>query len=167
MANLLSYSRILLAILFVYLVSSARLHVAFVVMSIAAITDYLDGYVARKTNSVTAFGAILDPIADRIFVLCLCVALVIKYWQEPLFQLASALLAARELFVAIGFLWFKRKGIKIAVTRLGKVATAFVFIAFVVIFILPKLGIYLLLAAIAVYMVSALDYATKAWRQIA
>lgn len=53
MANLISYSRILLAVLFIYLVATTNaISAAIAVMVIAAVTDYLDGYVARKPKSV-------------------------------------------------------------------------------------------------------------------
>lgn len=166
MANLLSYSRILLAFLFVYLVSTTRISIALAVLVLAAITDYLDGFLARKTDTSTSFGAVLDPIADRIFILSLCTALLIKFWQQPLFKLVSVLLITREIFVGLGFLWFKTRGAKLAVTSLGKASTAFVFTSFVVIFVLPKAGIYLLLAATALYLVSSLNYAIDARRQM-
>lgn len=163
MANLLSYSRILLAFVLIYLVQTRSLSTALAVIVVAAVTDYLDGFVARKTETISAFGAILDPIADRIFILSLCAALLIRFWQLPLFKLASILLIARESLISLGFLWLKTKSKKMAVTRLGKAATAFVFISFVVVFVLPKVGIYFLVVAITLYWISALDYARNAW----
>jgi len=165
MANLISYSRIFLAFLFVYLVMQAHTWPAIFVMSLAAVTDYLDGQVARRFNNVTSFGALLDPIADRIFVLSVCLALYIKF-DQGLIKLVIVSLVGREILISQGFYWLKMKGIVLEVSRFGKISTAFVFISFVVTFVLPKLGIYLLLAASGLYWISALDYTLKAWRKL-
>ena len=161
MANLLSYSRIFLAFFLVYLIIQAQSWPAVFVMLIAAVTDFLDGKVARKLGQTTSFGALLDQIADRIFVLSVCLALYIKF-DEGLIRLAILLLLAREIIIALGFVWLKLKDIKLEVSRLGKISTAFVFTSFVITFVLPEQGIYLLLAASGLYWLSALNYAVQA-----
>jgi CDP-diacylglycerol--glycerol-3-phosphate 3-phosphatidyltransferase len=165
MANLFSYSRIFLAILFTYLIYQSQAVPAFLVLSLAATTDYLDGYFARKLNQVSDFGTMLDPVADRILIISVCLALLIKFWQ-PSFKLAAIVLICREVLVSLGYFWLKNKGVVIRVSRLGKVSTAFVFISFVITFILPKQGIYLLLAAIGLYFISTLAYVFEARRKI-
>jgi len=65
--NLLTLSRIFLAALFFfYLMSSRWLSIGFILFFLAGITDYFDGYLARKYNAVSQLGEILDPIADKI-----------------------------------------------------------------------------------------------------
>jgi len=165
MANLLSYSRIFLAFILIYLIIQAHTWPAVIVILVAAITDYLDGKVARKLGQTSDFGALLDPIADRIFVLSVCLALYITFEQGPV-RLAIMLLVGREILISLGFYWLKLKGIRLEVSRFGKISTAFVFTSFVVTFVLPEQGTYLLLIASGLYWLSALDYAPKAWRKL-
>src|SRR5436305_4899696 len=63
--NILSLSRILLAVLFIPAGGTARI----ALICLAGVTDFLDGWLARRTHSTTRWGALVDPIADRIFVL--------------------------------------------------------------------------------------------------
>ncbi|MEI8134378.1 MAG: CDP-alcohol phosphatidyltransferase family protein [bacterium] len=74
----ISFIRILLAIPAVYLISNDSNLAAAVVMGVAYITDILDGYVARKTGIITEFGKAIDPIADKVFVAALLIAMITK-----------------------------------------------------------------------------------------
>ena len=67
--NILTFSRIVLAaIIFLLLMSSDGYLLALILFYIAGFTDWLDGYLARKYNSVSQLGEILDPIADKILI---------------------------------------------------------------------------------------------------
>ena len=68
--NILTFSRIVLAaIIFLFLMSSDGYLIALILFFVASITDYFDGYLARKYNAVSQIGEILDPIADKILIL--------------------------------------------------------------------------------------------------
>ena len=68
--NILTLSRILLAvIIFVLLISPDGYLLALILFFLAGITDYFDGYLARKYDAVSQLGEILDPIADKILIL--------------------------------------------------------------------------------------------------
>jgi CDP-diacylglycerol--glycerol-3-phosphate 3-phosphatidyltransferase len=72
LANKLTISRIILAgifILFLFVKGPGAKFVAMAVFLAACVTDYYDGYIARKSRSVTAFGKLMDPIADKILML--------------------------------------------------------------------------------------------------
>jgi CDP-diacylglycerol---glycerol-3-phosphate 3-phosphatidyltransferase len=72
LANKLTISRIVLAgifILFLFIRGPGAKFMALAIFMAACITDYYDGYIARRTNSVTSFGKLMDPIADKILVL--------------------------------------------------------------------------------------------------
>ena len=72
LANKLTISRIILAgvfILFLFIKGPGAKFMAMAIFMAACITDYYDGYIARKTNSITSFGKLMDPIADKILVL--------------------------------------------------------------------------------------------------
>ena len=77
--NILTLSRILLAaIIFVLLISPEGYFLALVLFFLAGVTDYFDGYLARKYNAVSQLGEILDPIADKILILFVLFGLAIK-----------------------------------------------------------------------------------------
>jgi phosphatidylglycerophosphate synthase len=94
--NILSLSRLLLAVLFVPAGRSGRI----ALICIAALTDFLDGWLARRTNTATRWGALVDPIADRIFVLVAVVTYVIK---GELSVVEMLLLLSRDVATAVGF----------------------------------------------------------------
>ena len=165
MANLISFSRIILALLFIYLVQNEMIKIGVFVLMIAAASDMLDGFVARRLDKVSEFGIIIDPIADRFLILSVAIAVLIRFWQ-PIFQIAAFLIVAREIMMGLGFLYLSIKGVKLQVTKLGKVSTALVFASFVVIFVLPELGVFLLYVAIFLYYVTALGYAQNARRKL-
>jgi CDP-diacylglycerol--glycerol-3-phosphate 3-phosphatidyltransferase len=77
--NILTLSRILLAaIIFVLLMSPDGYFLALVLFFLAGVTDYFDGYLARKYNAVSQIGEILDPIADKILILFVLFGLAIN-----------------------------------------------------------------------------------------
>lgn len=82
--NLLSLLRLALVPVFLWLVLSDHPGLAFLVLVIASITDYLDGYFARKLNQTTRIGALLDPAADRLYIFATLVGLAytasIPFW---------------------------------------------------------------------------------------
>lgn len=66
--NLLTFVRVLLVPIFVYYSTRNRFVLAFLIFVIAAISDFFDGYLARKLGVVSKFGATLDPVADKILI---------------------------------------------------------------------------------------------------
>ena len=97
--NLLTLSRIFLAaIIFFLLMSSDGYMMALILFFVAGITDYFDGYLARKYNAVSQLGEILDPIADKILILFLLIALAINL-SSYLIGFFGALIITREIWV--------------------------------------------------------------------
>lgn len=94
--NVLSLSRLLLAALFVPAGRGARI----ALICVAAATDFLDGWLARRTNATTRWGALVDPIGDRVFVV---VAVFSYVLNGELSVAASLLLLARDIATALGF----------------------------------------------------------------
>ena len=128
LANALSVLRILLVPLAIYSVyrsaqssDSVFPSVTVALLLTAAATDLLDGYVARQLGQVNRLGKILDPVADKLFIGFVSVALV--WWREfPLWLLAIQL--ARDLgIVTAGMVLLKRRRIVVSASRLGKYAT--------------------------------------------
>ena len=97
--NLITVSRIVLgAIIFVLLTRTELYWYAFVLFFIASITDYFDGYLARKYNLVSQLGEILDPIADKILIVFLLFAIAVNLTSYYIGFL-SAVIITREIWV--------------------------------------------------------------------
>jgi CDP-diacylglycerol--glycerol-3-phosphate 3-phosphatidyltransferase len=90
----------------------------------AAVTDWLDGYLARKLNQMSAFGAFLDPVADKLFVIG---ALVVLLWLEPprVDPLVALIIIGREIAVSALREWMAKVGQakSVAVAFIGKLKT--------------------------------------------
>ena len=72
---------------------------ALIVFVIAAVTDFVDGYIARKYNQVSDFGKFLDPLADKCTQFTLIVCLAIKYpVQNPMLWVLAGLMFVKEIF---------------------------------------------------------------------
>lgn len=134
--NLLTMLRILLIPVMVvvfYLPFSGHLLVAAAVFSVAAITDWFDGYLARRLGQMTQFGAFLDPVADKLIVAVALVLLVERH-NDLLFTLAACVIIGREIVVSALREWMAELGARtsVAVSMLGKVKTGFQMVAIVV-----------------------------------
>jgi len=97
--NLLTFSRILLAaIIFLLLMSSDGYLLALILFFVASITDYFDGYLARKYNAVSELGEVLDPIADKILIVFVLFGLAVNL-TSYLIAFIAALIITREIWV--------------------------------------------------------------------
>ncbi len=88
---------------------------------IASITDFLDGFIARKKNIVTVFGSFLDPIADKFLVIS---ALIMLSAMNRVHVLVVLILVLREMYITALRLLAMEKGISVPVGTLGKWKTA-------------------------------------------
>ena len=97
--NLLTLSRIFLgAVIFVLLTRPEGYFLAFVLFFVASVTDYFDGYLARKYNLTSQVGEILDPIADKILIVFVLFGLAVNLTSYFIAFMAS-LIIAREIWV--------------------------------------------------------------------
>jgi len=111
--------------------------VATILFTAAAITDWADGYLARKMNLQTAFGAFLDPVADKLIVSTSLIVLIAdpkvveSVFSTWLFAVAVAVIIGREIVVSALREWMAGEGNRatVAVSMLGKVKTTFQMIA--------------------------------------
>ena len=105
LANGISISRIFLTIPLIMVFEdiaagmSEKISQAFILILIIALTDFLDGYVARKVEETTNFGKLIDPVADKICMMVVLVYLIITY-KLP-FLLFCVVLAIRDIFLII------------------------------------------------------------------
>lgn len=91
------------------------------VFLIAAITDWLDGYLARRLGLTTRFGAFLDPVADKLMV-AVALVLIVQADPSPVVAVAAAVIIGREITIASLREWMAEIGQrkKVEVSTLGK-----------------------------------------------
>jgi CDP-diacylglycerol--glycerol-3-phosphate 3-phosphatidyltransferase/cardiolipin synthase len=126
--NMLTSLRILLIPVFVvmfYLPVSWAREAATIVFVLAAITDWLDGFIARRMQLVSALGAFLDPVADKLMV---ATALVLLVQADPnmTMAVAAAVIIGREIAISALREWMAEIGNRtsVAVSEIGKFKTA-------------------------------------------
>jgi len=120
--NFLSFFRLVTVPVFVWLFVTGREEAGLAIGAAGAWTDFFDGYIARRTGSITELGKLLDPLADRLFIVALAIALLVEDVLPV--SLAIAVLARDGLVIV---LWpvLERRGLaRIPVNFAGKCATA-------------------------------------------
>ena len=113
---------------------------AAIVFLLAAITDWLDGYLARRMNLTSAFGAFLDPVADKLMVAVTLFMLVESHrggWPGILMAITSAIIVGREISVSALREWMAEIGMRatVKVAFIGKLKTVMQMIALVVLIV--------------------------------
>lgn len=126
--NLLSMLRLALVPVFLYLLLNERYLSAIVVLALSSLTDYLDGYFARRFNQVTRLGQLLDPAADRLYIFSTLVGLsitgIIPIWL-------ALVIIGRDLVLAIAYPILATHGYgPLPVHYLGKTGTFALLYAF-------------------------------------
>jgi CDP-diacylglycerol--glycerol-3-phosphate 3-phosphatidyltransferase/cardiolipin synthase len=134
--NLLTWTRILAIPLFIgifyfpdhWLTLHEKNLWATVVFTAAAITDWLDGWLARRLNQLSAFGAFLDPVADKLMV---AAALIMLVEIDRANAIVAVIIIGREITISALREWMAQIGASksVAVNFLGKIKTAFQMIA--------------------------------------
>ncbi|MGM0501378.1 MAG: CDP-diacylglycerol--glycerol-3-phosphate 3-phosphatidyltransferase [Bacillota bacterium] len=162
-ANYLTLTRIFILPLFLFIFFSTFTHnylIAGIVLILSSLTDFLDGYVARKYNQTSKLGKLLDPLADKVTLIAVFIAFAVKDFL-PLEIIM--IIVIRELVVLLGsiIIYFNRDDI-IDPSLIGKIATCSLYIsALSYIF-----DIYLLKAiiflAVPLAVISGFDYSFKA-----
>ncbi|HMF87172.1 MAG TPA: CDP-alcohol phosphatidyltransferase family protein [Gemmatimonadaceae bacterium] len=160
--NTVSLSRVVLALAFV-LVSEPWDRIALI--AVAGFTDFIDGWLARHEKSESTTGALLDPLADRIFVF----VAISTYLVEGLLTTGQYFIfLTRDLATAAGFIVAKIiPTLRPAVFRarmLGKIVTVVQLITLVTIIAMPETTSVLILAIGVLSLASVVDYTIALWR---
>jgi CDP-diacylglycerol--glycerol-3-phosphate 3-phosphatidyltransferase len=142
------------------------------VFALAAITDWLDGYLARRLGQVSALGAFLDPVADKLMVAAALILLV-DADPSPALAIPAVVIIGREITISALREWMAELGARarVAVSVIGKVKTAFQMVAILMliyrddIFGLPTytIGYVLLYVAVILTLWSMILYLRGAW----
>lgn len=168
--NKLTVLRVCMVPVFVFVMlwgglGDAGKYIATVIFILASMTDWFDGYLARKNNLVTDFGKFMDPIADKLLV---CSALICLVEKGALAAWIVIIIIGRE-FIISGFrLVASDKGTVIAASYWGKFKTVFQMIM-VILLLLDLGGVFDTIAQIVTWIaliltvVSLVDYLRKNW----
>jgi CDP-diacylglycerol--glycerol-3-phosphate 3-phosphatidyltransferase len=138
---------------------------AIFIFLIAASTDWLDGYIARKRNEVTDWGKIADPLVDRLLILSAIAILYIRAREYVSIWLLG-LAAGRDVIVLVGSVFLLLKQSTIEVSNLGKISTLALMTSFLILIFgvdvglvwLTDVGRWLFYLAVLLSVVSGLDY---------
>jgi len=152
---------------------------------LAAVTDSLDGYLARRLGQTSALGAFLDPVADKLMVVVALVLIVshepselhfIKFNPHLLITLTAAVIVGREITISALREWMAEMGArgKVAVSSMGKLKTIFQMTGLSMmlfrsdVWFIPafELGVYCLVAAAALTLWSMIVYLRAAWPEL-
>lgn len=158
-------------VLFYWPVPYAR-QIATVIYAAAAITDWFDGWLARRWGQTSKFGAFLDPVADKLLV-AVCLVMLLRAEPSGLLALLVAIIIGREITISALREWMAELGQRtnVAVSWIGKVKTGFQMTAIgmmiwqIDFFGLPVylLGYGLLLIAAVLTVWSMVMYLRAAW----
>jgi CDP-diacylglycerol--glycerol-3-phosphate 3-phosphatidyltransferase len=143
-----------------------------VVFVLAAVTDWLDGYLARRLDQSTSFGAFLDPVADKLMVV-IAIVLLVTEQQTAWFTIPALVVVGREILVSALREWMAEIGKRtsVAVSWVGKVKTFVQMLAIITLLAVDPgkggpwlaLGYILFYAAAALTLWSAVLYVRAAW----
>ncbi|GLP96124.1 CDP-diacylglycerol--glycerol-3-phosphate 3-phosphatidyltransferase [Paraferrimonas sedimenticola] len=172
----LTLFRLLLIPVFVvvfYLPVSWAYFAAAAIFVLASITDYLDGYLARRLNQSTEFGAFLDPVADKVMV-AISLVLLAEHYSVWWITLPAAIMISREIVISALREWMAELGKRgnVAVSLLGKVKTATQMVAITGL-IWQHNELIITLAVILLYVATLLTfwsmwlYLRAAWQDLA
>ncbi|MFZ5594390.1 MAG: CDP-diacylglycerol--glycerol-3-phosphate 3-phosphatidyltransferase [Pseudomonadota bacterium] len=173
--TLLTWLRIVLIPVFVvvfYLpIDSARAWTALIFI-LAAITDWLDGYLARLLNQTSALGAFLDPVADKLMV-AMALVLLVQSDSTPWLAIPAAIIVCREIAVSALREWMAEIGARarVAVSVVGKIKTTAQMFAIILLLFQNPLaglpthttGLILLYVAAGLTLWSMIVYIHAAW----
>jgi CDP-diacylglycerol--glycerol-3-phosphate 3-phosphatidyltransferase len=184
-ANVLTVARIVmipLVVILFYTPAPWSDPAAAIVFILAAVTDSLDGYLARKLGQTSALGAFLDPVADKLMVAVALVLLVshdppelkwISFNPDVLIALTAAVIVGREITISALREWMAEMGArgKVAVSPMGKMKTILQMTGLSMmlfrsdVWFIPafELGVYCLVAAAALTLWSMIVYLRAAW----
>ena len=128
--NWLCFLRIALIPVFSVLFIKEQYIAAFILMIIAAVTDLIDGKIARKFNMVSNLGKILDPIADKLSQIAIVIILIVKFWsiEGPLKYLFFLFIIKEGIMVIAGAALLAKGMRPVAAEMWGKVATTVFYI---------------------------------------
>ena len=162
-ANALSLSRLVLAAAFAAM-QAAEARLALILA--AALTDFLDGWFARRSKTISKWGELIDPIADRAFVF---IAISVLLFERTVTSMQYFIVLSRDLATAIGFViartvaWLRPVAFRARLA--GKVVTALQLITLILAITQPDLVPRLIPFVAVASAIAIVDYTATMWGQ--
>ncbi|WP_020407262.1 CDP-diacylglycerol--glycerol-3-phosphate 3-phosphatidyltransferase [Hahella ganghwensis] len=174
--NLLTLGRLALIpviVLIYYLPFEGNYLTAAAIFALAGFTDWLDGFLARRWNQMTPFGAFLDPVADKVIV-AVALAMLVEAHHTVLLTAPAIVIIGREIVISALREWMAEMGKRasIAVNFVGKVKTTCQMFAIIALLAFPPdtqgaiLGMVLLYVAAVLTLWSMIVYLKAAWPEL-
>lgn len=171
--NILTMSRIVMIPVFVvifYLPYGWSYLTASAIFALAAATDWLDGYLARKLDQSTPFGAFLDPVADKLMV-AVALTVLIDEHHSIFLTIPATIIICREIVISALREWMAEMGSRgsVAVSYIGKIKTTAQMVAIITLLAFPPgmagatVGITVLYVAAVLTLWSMILYLRAAW----
>jgi CDP-diacylglycerol--glycerol-3-phosphate 3-phosphatidyltransferase len=132
----------------------------------AALTDQVDGYLARRWHVESRFGKVADPLADRLMI---GTAAVLMLFTGRIPVVAALVILGRDVALVLGYRVLSPSGYELKVTFLGKAATWVIYASLGLVLVTPEgttWPIVLLWIGIAVSLAAGAQYALRAWRHV-
>ena len=133
----------------------------------AALTDQIDGYLARRWQVQSPFGKVADPLADRLMI---AVAVIVLWLDGRLPLVATLIVLSRDAILVLGYKLFVPRGYRFDVTFLGKLATWVLYAAICFVIVTAKgtdWPLVLFWIGVALALVAGVDYAIRVRRELA
>ncbi|MDR1570859.1 MAG: CDP-alcohol phosphatidyltransferase family protein [Oscillospiraceae bacterium] len=163
--NTLTALRIVSIVFYLYYFFNDRIWAALIVFCIAALTDILDGWIARRRSEITWLGKMLDPIADKLMIVAALISLAARGWAE---WWLIAVVAAKESLMLLGGLILLKRRVIIQALPIGKASTAVFLLAIALTFFrewTQPADTVAQIAACAITVLALIIYAIEAWRR--
>ncbi|HET9843796.1 MAG TPA: CDP-diacylglycerol--glycerol-3-phosphate 3-phosphatidyltransferase [Gammaproteobacteria bacterium] len=168
--NMFTFSRIALIPFFVlvfYVPGPYSNYAAAIIFLIAALTDWIDGFLARKLQQTSKFGAFLDPVADKLLVACALVLIAVEF-RNFWITIPAIVIVCREIAVSALREWMAEVGqrTRVKVSVWGKIKTVFQLVAVIILISQPPdwniplvwLGVFLMYSAVLLTIWSMVEY---------
>lgn len=161
-SNTISFSRILVTFPIVYLHYQNNFQITPLIYALifyGVISDYLDGFIARKTNTISELGKMIDPVADKLCALVLFIYTIWIGWI-PLWFLILAVI--RDVLIMLGSYYIKKKYDKVAMAIMtGKISVNVLALYWISVFFFPdaqSVHMFLMACSVTLMVISWFDY---------
>lgn len=161
-SNTISFSRIFVAFPIIYLHYNNNYQISgliYVLVAYGIASDYLDGLVARKTNTISELGKMIDPVADK---LCALILFIYTVWigRIPVWFLMLAIV--RDSLIMLGSYYIKKKYNKVAMSIMsGKISVNVLALYWISVFFFPEAAsthMFLMASSLTIMIISLFDY---------
>ncbi len=159
--NIVTFLRLILTFIF-FVLFLRGISWAWSIFLIAAVSDFIDGWIARSFQQVTQLGKFFDPLVDRLLIVSGIIAL---YLRGIISIIALSLILGRDVIIVIGYMFLLSRKVKMEVTYIGKIATFCLFSG--TLLLLANLeGKVVFWFAIVLYLVSGIQYVYRGAREV-